>query len=171
MNSTIEDRINFLKGKPYTQEIGNHARSYGDWIVANYAHVIERNKLSDDWNCLPHLEELGELRGMSQNQVIQTLEKLHGEYQDIRAMRAMDDILQEEQAMVFSNYAVECREYLEHLTEAMDDHLGKSPETVERKDLDAIYEITKSVREAYDNTADYGYTHRPEDAEVRWYVQ
>ncbi len=170
MESNIEERVNSLKGKPYTQDIGNHARSYSDWIVANFGHVIDSDYLRSDWNCRLYLDELAELRGMNRDQVVSDLEQTHTRYQKARSISAMHHVIQEEQSWAFTNYAAECREYLDHLIEAMDDHLGISPESVEQKDLDAMYQITGLVRKAYDRTGDYGYTHRPEEADVRWYA-
>ena len=156
MASNLEGQIKALRGYPIGKEITEDPEQYQLWFIANFEPHLSNKSIYENRECRSHLERLAELESTPYDS---TLSEVHNTY--ISFLQARTDrltgLLKESMAGKFAVYSAATGSYLEKIAEAVDDHLGKSPENIECEDLEAMSQIYDHVRNAHALTATYGY--------------
>lgn len=156
MASNIEGQIKALKGYPIGKEITENNEQYKLWFIANFEPHLKDKDLYSIRECRSHLERIAELENTTANSTINEVQSTYINFLQARTDR-LSHLLQESLTEKFAVYSAASRSYLERLTEAMDDHLGKSPENIESEDLETMSQIYDHLRDANSLTAAYGY--------------
>lgn len=156
MASNLEGQIKALRGYPIGKEITEDREQYHLWFIANFEPHLADKSLCENRECRSHLEKLAELENQPYDTTISEVQSTYINFLQARTDR-LSDLLQESFVEKFTVYSAATSSYLEKIAEAVDDHLGKSPENIQCEDLEAMNQIYDHVRNAHALTVPYGY--------------
>ena len=156
MTTNIEYRVQALQGFPINDDITQDQSQYTLWFLANFGDNIADNSFNENRECQSHIERISKLQ---ENSYRETLDSIRGSYISFLHARAerLGEIIQDSLTGQFVSYSTASRGYLEKLTEAVDDHLGKPPEQITNDDIECMQHVYLNLQEAHGYVQDYGY--------------
>lgn len=156
MTTNIEHRVQALAGSPINKEITNDRLQYRHWFVANFGNYIAQKTFTENTECQIHIDQIARISGASYATAVFQIKDDYISFLHERAQR-LGAIVQDSLTGQFVSYAADSKSYLEKLTEAVDDHFGKSPEHITKDDIECMQHVYLNLQEAHGYVQDYGY--------------
>lgn len=156
MTTNIERRVQALQDFPINGDITQDPSQYTLWVLANFGDNIADNSFSENRECQSHIERISKLQETSYPETLGSIRSSYISFLHSRAER-LGDIVQDSLTGQLVSYSTASRGYLEKLTEAVDDHMGKLPEHITNDDIECMQHVYLNLQEAYGYVQDYGY--------------
>lgn len=156
MTTNIEHRVQALQGYPLTDDITNDHKQYRLWFLANFGESIADNTFSEHKECQNHIDRIAQLQGASYGSALFHIKDDYISFLHERAER-LGEIVQDTLTQQFISYSTASHSYLEKLTEAVDDHLGTSPDHITSDNIESMRNIHLNLQRAYELIENYGY--------------
>lgn len=164
MTSNIEHKVQALTGLPINEDISSDHRQYKHWFVANFGEYIADNTLSENRECQNHIDQIARLSDSSYGTAVFEIKDAYISFLHARAER-LSDIVQDSLTGQFVSYSASSKAYLDILTQAVDDHLGTTPESITKDDIECMEHVYLNLQEAHGYVQGYGYNLKPPSSE------